>query len=241
MGIPITALPISILHLGSLDVLVLPIGQGAFVDLEGLTQEFPREMGHLGHWMSEGVWGLVQPSPGSKMWKSGMAFGFFGPSPGFPPAFLGLPPSSLSSFSSFSLWESLGAWGVGRGNFPIDSLPFPCQCWPAMNDPVPVTPPPAQTTNALLEILYKKADWELEEKLLNAADAFEAVIKPLGRPHMIQVGHGPKEPATQAIYTLRNNLLQALKDKNRQAHVEDWMNKNNQVLAMLREFESQQA
>jgi hypothetical protein len=40
--------------MGSLDVLVLPIGQGAFVDLEGLTQEFPREMGHLGHWMSEG-------------------------------------------------------------------------------------------------------------------------------------------------------------------------------------------
>jgi hypothetical protein len=106
-----------------------------------------------------------------------------------------------------------------------------------MNEPS--TPPTPHTTNALLEILYKKADWELEEKLRKAAEAFEAVIRPIGMPGWFSMS--TTKNAGEAIAELERDLFKAIKDKNRQKYVEDWMNKNNQVLAMLREFESQQA
>lgn len=102
--------------MGSLDVLVLPIGQVAFVDLEGLTQEFPRETGHLGHWMSEGYWGLVWTFPGVLLWVVRMALELFWAFPAiwavpflpFPPLpfLLGLPlPFPLSPMGLCSRGE----------------------------------------------------------------------------------------------------------------------------------------
>lgn len=104
-----------------------------------------------------------------------------------------------------------------------------------MNEPSTPTP---HATNALLEILYNRADQELRSKLSKAGEAFDAVIRPIGMPGWFNISSS--KTAGQAISELEGDLFKALKDKNREAYVADWLNKNNQVIAMLREFENQQ-
>lgn len=56
-------------------------------------------------------------------------------------------------------------------------------------------------------------------------------------PHHVKVGD---VDAGKAIFRLKESLFSSLQERNREAYVEDWMNKNNQVLAMLRDFDNQQ-
>lgn len=185
--------------------------------------------------MSEGYWGLVWTFPGVLLWIVRMALELFWAFRAIWAVLFPLPFPSLSLPSSYG---SLFSWGVGRGKFPIDDLPSSCQSRPVMSDPIKATSPPTQTTNALLEILYKRADRELRDKLDTSGASFDPIFRSFGmHPHHVKVGD---VDAGKAIFRLKESLFSELQERNRQAYVEDWMNKNNQVLAMLREFDNQQ-